>query len=36
MKWFLKYKKWIRVHGVTDYHFLEYSFKNKNKEDIVL
>jgi ribonuclease G len=36
MKWFLKYKKWIPVHGVTDYHFLEYSFKNKKKEDIVL
>lgn len=36
MKWFLKYKKWIPVHGVTDYHFLEYSFKNKKKEEIVL
>lgn len=29
MKWFLKHKKWVKVIGITDHHFLQYSFKNK-------
>ncbi len=36
MKWWLKYKKWVPVKGITEHHFLEYSFKDKNKEEIVL
>lgn len=33
-KWFLKYKKWIPVYGVSDFNLLEYSFKNKDKVEI--
>jgi ribonuclease G len=36
VKWFLKYKKWIPVQGVTAHHLLQYSFVNKNNEDIAL
>ncbi|MDX1652167.1 MAG: Rne/Rng family ribonuclease [Brumimicrobium sp.] len=36
MKWFLKFKKWVRVIGVTDYHLLQYSFRNKKDEEISL
>ena len=35
VKWFLKYKKWVPVYGITDFHFLQYSFKNKKNEVIV-
>jgi ribonuclease G len=34
--WFIKYKKWVRVVGVSDYHFLQYSFVNKKGEEISL
>lgn len=33
-KWFLKYKKWIKIRAVSSYHFLEYHFFNKNDEEI--
>lgn len=36
MKWFFKYKKWIQVRGVTAHHLLQYSFVNKNNEEIAL
>ncbi len=36
MKWWLKYKKWVPVRGITDHHFLQYSFKNKQNEEITL
>jgi ribonuclease G len=36
MKWFLKYKKWIKVKPLTAYHFLEYHFFNKNNDEIKL
>jgi ribonuclease G len=36
MKWFLKYKKWVKVVGNTNHHFLQYSFKNKKNEAIEL
>ncbi len=36
MKWFFKYKKWIRVHPSTSYHFLEYRFFNKLDDEIKL
>lgn len=34
--WFIKYKKWVRVVGVSDYHLLQYSFVNKKGEEISL
>ena len=36
MKWFFKYKKWIKVKPLTAYHFLEYHFFNKNNDEIKL
>ena len=36
MKWFFKYKKWIPVRGVTSQHLLQYSFLNKDNEEITL
>lgn len=36
VKWFFKYKKWIPVRGVTDYHLLQYSFADKDKKEINL
>ena len=36
MKWFFKYKKWVRLAAKQDYHFLEYKFFDKNKEEIML
>lgn len=34
VKWFLKYKKWIKLKSVSSYHILEYHFFNKNAEEI--
>lgn len=36
MKWFLQHKKWVRVKGRTDHHFLQYTFKDKKGEVISL
>ncbi len=36
VKWFYKYKKWIQVRSVTANHLLQYSFVNKNNEEITL
>ncbi|MBS4014146.1 MAG: Rne/Rng family ribonuclease [Bacteroidetes bacterium] len=33
-KWFLKYKKWIKVIPVFSYQFLEYHFFNKQDDGI--
>ncbi len=33
-KWYMKYKKWIKLKPMNSYHFLEYRFFNKNKEEI--
>ncbi len=33
-KWFFEYKMWIKIIPVNNYHFLEYHFLNKNKEEI--
>jgi ribonuclease G len=33
-RWFIKYKKWIPVRGVTANHLLEYTFVDKNREEI--
>lgn len=35
-KWFLKYKKWIKVTASNSYHFLEYRFFNKLDDEIKL
>jgi ribonuclease G len=34
-KWFLKYKKWIKIKGVTAHHLLEYHFIDKFGEEII-
>ena len=36
MKWLFKYKKWIPVRGLSSQNLLQYSFVNKNKEEITL
>jgi ribonuclease G len=36
VKWFLKYKKWIKIQPMTSYHALEYHFFNKENEEIKL
>ena len=36
LKWFFKYKKWIPVRGITAHHLLQYSFLNKENEEIAL
>jgi ribonuclease G len=33
-KWFLAYKKWIPVNGITANHLLEYNFVNPKGEEI--
>ena len=33
-KWFLEYKKWIKIKPLTAYHFMEYRFFNKNNDEI--
>ncbi len=34
MKWFLKYKKWVSVRGVTANNLLQYTFVNAKGEEI--
>lgn len=36
VKWFFKYWKWIPVRGTTAYNLLQYSFQNKDKQEITL
>lgn len=36
LKWFFKYKKWVPVRGITAHHLLQYSFVNKQNEEITL
>ncbi len=36
LKWFFRYKRWIKIQGVTAYHLLEYNFVNKKHEEIAL
>jgi ribonuclease G len=35
-KWFLKYKKWVKIRPSNSYHFLEYRFFNKLEDEIKL
>jgi ribonuclease G len=36
MRWFMRYKTWIKVKPVSSFHVLEYHFLNKNEEEIKL
>jgi len=36
LKWFFKYKKWIKISPMSAYHFLEYHFFNKADDEIKL
>ncbi len=36
VKWFLKYKKWVPVRGMSSQNLLQYSFVNKENEEITL
>ena len=36
VKWFFKYKKWIKISPMSSYHFLEYHFFNKVDDKIKL
>lgn len=36
VKWFFKYRKWVRLKAQQGYHFLEYRFFNQNNDPIVL
>lgn len=34
MKWFLKYKKWVKIRTMNDYQLMEFHFFNKNGDII--
>ncbi len=34
VKWYLKFKRWIKIKPDKSYHFLEYHFFNKNDDEI--
>ncbi len=34
IKWYFKYKQWIKIRGNNDFHFMEYQFYNKNNDII--
>ncbi len=34
VKWYFKYKKWIRLTANNSFHFLEYHFYNKNNDEL--
>jgi ribonuclease G len=34
MKWYFKYKKWIRITPMKNFHLLQYQFMNKYEEEI--
>lgn len=36
VKWFLKYKTWVKVKATTANNLLQYSFTNKKNEEIAL
>lgn len=36
IKWFWKYKKWIKIKGVSTYSFLKYQFVDSQNEEIEL
>jgi ribonuclease G len=34
MKWYMKYRKWIRLQPLASHHLLEYHFFNKHEDEI--
>lgn len=34
MKWYVKYKKWIKIQPMSSYHLLEYHFFNSKDDEI--
>ena len=34
VKWYFRFKKWIKIYPMVSYHFLEYHFFDKNDEEI--
>lgn len=36
LRWFFKYKQWIKIESKQDYQFLEYKFFNSKRGEIVL
>jgi len=32
----MKYKKWIKIKGLSGHHYLEFHFYNSKEEEIVL
>ena len=36
MRWWIKYKKWIKINPVSSYQILEYRFLNGNDDEIKL
>ncbi len=34
VKWYLKYKQWIKVKAMKNYHLLQYQFFNGNNDEI--
>ncbi len=34
LKWYFKYKKWVKLEPMTAYHLLEYRFFNQNDDEI--
>ncbi|MBN1339662.1 MAG: Rne/Rng family ribonuclease [Bacteroidales bacterium] len=34
MKWFIKFKRWVKLKHIKTYHLLEYRFFSKNNEEI--
>jgi ribonuclease G len=34
MKWFMKYKQWIKIRTIKNFHLLQYQFFNKNNDEI--
>ncbi|MDQ3193347.1 MAG: Rne/Rng family ribonuclease [Bacteroidota bacterium] len=35
LKWFFKYKRWIKIKPVNAYHFIEYHFFNSANEEFI-
>jgi len=36
MKWFWKYKKWVKVRPIYAYHLMQYAMFDKNDDELSL
>jgi ribonuclease G len=36
IKWYLKYRKWVKIKAVNSYQYLEFHFFNSKEEEIML